>query len=160
INGIDSERQRSHCTQRCATEDNVILISTYSLAERLNPHEIGCHLIHLDLPYNPNRLEQRNGRIDRYGQTRDPQIRYLYLEGTFEERMLLRLIAKYENARAHLDAMPDTLAVTANEDDLRTPLVAGFSERQAGLFDDEPTSIRTIDQAAEDTNANAYRDLL
>jgi superfamily II DNA or RNA helicase len=160
INGIDSERQRSHCTQRCATEDNVILISTDSLAEGLNLQERCCHLIHLDLPYNPNRLEQRNGRIDRYGQTRDPQIRYLYLAGTFEERLLLRLIAKYENARAHLDAMPDTLAVTANEDDLRTPLVAGFSERQAGLFDDEPTSIRTIDQAAEDTNANAYRDLL
>ena len=38
------------------------------------------NLIHLDPPYNPNRLEQRNGRIDRYGQERDPQIRYLYLQ--------------------------------------------------------------------------------
>jgi hypothetical protein len=35
--------------------------------------------MHLELPFNPNRLEQRNGRIDRYGQTREPIVRYLYL---------------------------------------------------------------------------------
>jgi hypothetical protein len=160
INGLDSERERSRVARRCTEKDNVILISTDSLAEGLNLQERCCHLIHLDLPYNPNRLEQRNGRIDRYGQTHDPQIRYLYLAGTFEERLLLRLISKYENARAHLDAMPDTLGVTADEDDLRTALVAGFAEKQAGLFDDEPSSIRTMDRAAEDANADAYRDLL
>ena len=77
--------------ERCAEEDGIILISTDSLAEGLNLQRRCCNLIHLDLPYNPNRLEQRNGRIDRYGQEHDPQIRYLYLAGTFEERLLLRL---------------------------------------------------------------------
>jgi hypothetical protein len=34
-----------------------------------------CHdLVHLDVPWNPNRYEQRNGRIDRYGQDRQPRI--------------------------------------------------------------------------------------
>ena len=160
INGLDSERERSRAAQRCAEQDNVILISTNSLAEGLNLQERCCHLIHLDLPYNPNRLEQRNGRIDRYGQKHDPQIRYLYLAGTFEERLLLRLIAKYESARAHLDVMPDTLSVTADEVDLSTALVAGFAEKQAGLFDEELSSVRTIDRAAEDANTDAYRDLL
>ena len=150
ISGLDSERERTRIAERCAEEDGIILISTDSLAEGLNLQRRCCNLIHLDLPYNPNRLEQRNGRIDRYGQERDPQIRYLYLAGTFEERLLLRLIAKYEKARAQLAFMPDTLGVTADEEAWSTGLVAGFAERQAGLFDDEPSAIRTLDRVAEE----------
>jgi superfamily II DNA or RNA helicase len=160
ISGVDSERERTRTAERFAEEDGIILVSTDSLAEGLNLHQHCFNLIHLDLPYNPNRLEQRNGRIDRYGQERDPQIRYLYLAGTFEERLLLRLIAKYEKARAHLTFMPDTLGVTADEEAWNSSLVAGFAERQAGLFDDEPTAIRTLDREAETANLGAYRDLL
>ncbi len=125
-------RERTRIAERCAEESGIILVSTDSLAEGLNLHQRCFNLIHLDLPYNPNRLEQRNGRIDRYGQERDPQIRYLYLAGTFEERLLLRLIAKYEKARAHLAFMPDTLGVTADEDALSAGLVAGFAEHAGG----------------------------
>ncbi len=160
ISGLDDERQRTHVAERCAEMDGIVLLSTDSLAEGLNLQRRCWNLIHLDLPYNPNRLEQRNGRIDRYGQVRDPQIRYLYLAGTFEERLLLRLIAKYEKARAQLDAMPDTLGVTADEEAWSSGLVAGFAERQAGLFDDEPSAIRTLDRVAEDAGADAYRDML
>jgi hypothetical protein len=160
INGLDSERDRTRSVERCAEEDGIILVSTDSLAEGLNLQQRCCNLIHLDLPYNPNRLEQRNGRIDRYGQERDPQIRYLYLAGTFEERLLLRLIAKYEKARAHLTFMPDTLGVTADEEARGIGLVAGFAEEQAMLFADEPSAIRTLDQVAEEENGEAYRDLL
>ena len=103
ISGIDAEPERTRVAERCAEQDGIILISTDTLAEGLNLQQRCFHLIHLDLPYNPNRLEQRNGRIDRYGQTHEPQIRYLYIAGTFEERLLLRLIAKHEKARAHLD---------------------------------------------------------
>ena len=84
INGLDAERERTRIAERCAEEDGIVLVSTDSLAEGLNLQQRCFNLIHLDLPYNPNRLEQRNGRIDRYGQEHDPQIRYLYLAGTFE----------------------------------------------------------------------------
>jgi superfamily II DNA or RNA helicase len=160
INGLDPEPDRTRIAERFGEQDGIILISTDSLAEGLNLQQRCFNLIHLDLPYNPNRLEQRNGRIDRYGQTHDPRIRYLYLAGTFEERLLLRLIAKYEKARAHLTFMPDTLGVTADEGAWSTGLVAGFAERQAQLFEDEPPAIRTLDHAAEEANAEAYRDLL
>jgi superfamily II DNA or RNA helicase len=160
INGLDPEAERTRIAELCAEQDGIILISTDSLAEGLNLQQRCCNLIHLDLPYNPNRLEQRNGRIDRYGQAHDPCIRYLYLAGTFEERLLLRLIAKYEKARAHLDFMPDTLGVTADADAFGTGLVAGFAERQSQLFEDEPPSIRTLGHAAEEVNADVYRDLL
>ena len=78
ISGVDAEPDRTRAAERCAEEDGIILISTDSMAEGLNLQQRCFHLIHLDLPYNPNRLEQRNGRIDRYGQVRDPQIRYLW----------------------------------------------------------------------------------
>jgi superfamily II DNA or RNA helicase len=158
ISGTDSERQRSSIAERCAEEDGIVLVSTDALAEGLNLQRRCFNLVHLDLPYNPNRLEQRNGRIDRYGQQRNPEIRYLYLAGTFEEQLLLRLIAKYEKARAQLEFMPDTLGVKAEADAWNKGLVAGFAERQGGLFDDEPSVIQTLDRVAEDTEA--YRDLL
>jgi hypothetical protein len=160
ISGTDTEQERTRVAERCAEYDGIILVSTDSMAEGLNLHQRCFHLIHLDLPYNPNRLEQRNGRIDRYGQVHDPEIRYLYLAGTFEERLLLRLIAKYEKARACLAVMPDTLGVTADEAAWSKGLVAGFAQDQAALFEEDAPAIRTLDQAAEAGNAAAFRDLL
>ncbi|MDR3538152.1 MAG: SNF2-related protein [Acetobacteraceae bacterium] len=159
ISGQDDEVARTRAADRCTAADNVILVSTDSLAEGLNLHQHCCDLIHLDLPYNPNRLEQRNGRIDRYGQRYPPQIRYLYLAGTFEERLLLRLIAKYEAARAALTFMPDTLGVTADPADWGTALFAGVAERQASLFEDAAPAIRSLDHAAEALDLDAYRAL-
>jgi superfamily II DNA or RNA helicase len=157
ISGADTEAERTHAAERCAEEDGIVLVSTDSLAEGLNLHQRCCHLIHLDLPYNPNRLEQRNGRIDRYGQRNDPEIRYLYLAGTFEERLLLHLIAKYEKARACLSFMPNTLAVTAEPGSLGEPLLSGFAE---DLFSAIPRLVHSLDLAAEDGDSEAYRDLL
>ena len=157
ISGADPESERTRAAERCAEEDGIVLVSTDSLAEGLNLHQRCFHLIHLDLPYNPNRLEQRNGRIDRYGQRNDPEIRYLFLAGTFEERLLLRLIAKYETARACLSFMPNTIGVTADPASLHAPLFAGFAE---DLFSAMPRLIHSLDLAAEDTDSDAYRDLL
>lgn len=155
IAGSDSEADRTRAADRCADEDGIVLIATDSLSEGLNLHTRCSHLIHLDLPYNPNRLEQRNGRIDRYGQRNDPEIRYLFLDGTFEERLLVRLIAKYEAARACLSVMPNTLNATATS--LHEDLFPG---RPADLFGSVPRLVHSLDLAAEDHGTDAYRDLL
>jgi hypothetical protein len=101
--------------QRFGSEDRIILVSTDATAEGLNLHRRCHHLIHIELPYNPNRLEQRNSRIDRYGQTRIPRVRHLYLGGTFEERLWWRRVAKYENRRQVLTFMPNTLGLVTQE---------------------------------------------
>ena len=59
-----------------------ILICSDMASEGLNLH-FQCHrLIHFDLPWSLLRFQQRNGRIDRYGQDRQPEIYYFVAETT------------------------------------------------------------------------------
>jgi superfamily II DNA/RNA helicase len=139
MNGDDDEATRKRITARFRAEDDLVLVSTDSAAEGLNLHD-RCHqLIHLELPFNPNRLEQRNGRIDRYGQRHDPIVRYLYLRGTFEERILLRLIAKYERQRRRLTFVPNTLGLTTSSDASAARLLKGLLDEDTKLFRTEHT---------------------
>jgi superfamily II DNA or RNA helicase len=136
ICGDDDENTRTRITERFSNEDDLILISTDATAEGLNLHARCHHLVHIELPYNPNRLEQRNGRIDRYGQRHAPKISYLYLAGTFEERLLLRLIAKYERQQARLQVVPDTLGRLTTSDDATTAkLLQGLADDGMHLFE-------------------------
>lgn len=48
-----------------------VLVATDAASEGINLHESARYLLHFDVPWNPSRLEQRNGRVDRYGQPRD-----------------------------------------------------------------------------------------
>jgi superfamily II DNA/RNA helicase len=61
-----------------------ILIATEVAAEGLNLHYLSHKLIHFDIPWSLMTLQQRNGRIDRYGQTRQPEIRYLLTRSQLE----------------------------------------------------------------------------
>lgn len=51
------------------SKNKKLLITTDCLSEGINLQEIFTAVLHYDLPWNPNRLEQREGRIDRFGQT-------------------------------------------------------------------------------------------
>ncbi|MBX2831455.1 MAG: DEAD/DEAH box helicase family protein [Rhodospirillales bacterium] len=62
-----------------------ILIASDMASEGLNLH-FQCHrLVHFDLPWSLLRFQQRNGRIDRYGQDRAPQITYFVGESTHDK---------------------------------------------------------------------------
>jgi len=137
--GDDNEKDRIAITERFRNQQGIVLVSTDSAAEGLNMHQRCHHLIHLELPFNPNRLEQRNGRIDRYGQQHDPIVRYLFLRGTFEDRILLRLIAKYERQRARLAFVPNTLGLTTSTDASQARLLKGLMDEDTKLFQQQPT---------------------
>ena len=78
-----------------------IMVATEAAGEGINLQF--CHLmINYDLPWNPNRLEQRMGRIHRYGQTREVTIFNLVAADTREGRVLQRLFEKLEEIRAAL----------------------------------------------------------
>lgn len=55
-----------------------ILVATDCLSEGINLQDQFTAVLHYDLPWNPNRLEQREGRIDRYGQQADTVKAYLF----------------------------------------------------------------------------------
>lgn len=154
-------QDRGKITDRFATEDGIVLVSTDATAEGLNLQDRCHHLIHVELPYNPNRLEQRNGRIDRYGQREVPQVRYLYLAGTFEERLLLRLVAKYERQRARLTFVPDTLGGITTDEAQTVRLLEGLGDEETTLFARPSREIRHIESDEnDDVTTPAYRELL
>ncbi len=139
MTGLFDDRARSRVTERFRSESGVILVSTDASAEGLNLHQRCHNLIHLELPFNPNRLEQRNGRSDRYGQEFEPLVRYLFLRGTFEERILMRLIVKYERQRARLTFVPNTLGLDTSTERGSERLLKGLMADEAHLFEaDEP----------------------
>jgi SNF2 family DNA or RNA helicase len=83
-----------------------LLLATDAAAEGLNLHR-GCRLVvNLELPWNPMRLEQRIGRVDRIGQGRTVHAFHLIAGGTGETRILSRLRARVAAAKADLGA-PD-----------------------------------------------------
>ncbi|MCC6513669.1 MAG: SWF/SNF helicase family protein, partial [Geothrix sp.] len=160
ISGSDSEATRTAITERFKTHDGIVLVSTDATSEGLNLHARCHHLVHVELPYNPNRLEQRNGRIDRYGQKEVPVVRYLYLAGSFEERLLMRLVAKYERQRLRLTFVPNTLGGLTTDDAQTVRLLEGLAEEENCLFKVAPREIRLIEEEPEDTTTPAYQELL
>jgi hypothetical protein len=86
-----------------ATDPLRILLCTDAAREGINL-QMRCHdLIHMDLPWNPARLEQRNGRIDRKLQ-RSPKVwcRYFVYEQREEDVVLQALVRKTELIRTQL----------------------------------------------------------
>ena len=53
-----------------------ILLATDAAGEGIDLHEQCYRLVNYDIPFNPNKLEQRIGRVDRYGQRHTPEIRH------------------------------------------------------------------------------------
>ena len=64
-----SDEERKIKIDELAREDKHVLVCTDCLSEGVNLQQGFEAVIHYDLPWNPNRMEQRNGRIDRFGQT-------------------------------------------------------------------------------------------
>ena len=79
-----------------------ILVATEAAGEGINLQ--CCHvLFNYDIPWNPNRLEQRMGRIHRYGQRFDCLIFNFVAANTIEGRVLQRLLSKLQEIRDALD---------------------------------------------------------
>ncbi|MBU2462024.1 DUF3883 domain-containing protein, partial [bacterium] len=78
--------------------DTQIMVATEAAGEGINLQF--CHLmVNYDIPWNPNRLEQRMGRIHRYGQQKDVYIFNLVAEDTREGQVLAKIFDKLEEIR-------------------------------------------------------------
>ena len=86
-----------------------VLVGTDAASEGLNLQALGA-LINLDLPWNPTRLEQRKGRIQRIGQLRDEVYIYnMRYRGSVEDRVHELLSGRLQAIRDMFGQLPDTL---------------------------------------------------
>lgn len=86
-----------------------LMVATDAACEGLNLQTLGT-LINVDLPWNPTRLEQRIGRIKRFGQRRDTvDMLNLVFEQTVDEKIHERLSERMRNRYDLLGSLPDTI---------------------------------------------------
>ena len=81
-----------------------ILLATDAASEGLNLHHRCRLVIHFELPWNPSRLEQRTGRVDRIGQMRVVHEIVFVADDTAERRILVPLARRAARARRALPA--------------------------------------------------------
>ena len=100
--GRDEPGTRLFVEQQFREGDVQVLVATEAAGEGINLQ--CCHILfNYDIPWNPNRLEQRMGRIHRYGQLHDCLIFNFVAANTIEGNVLQRLLAKLQEIRDALD---------------------------------------------------------
>ncbi|GAA1717051.1 DEAD/DEAH box helicase [Nonomuraea bangladeshensis] len=104
-NGMSDQQQQDVIERFGLAESPVrLLVTTDVTSEGVNLHRQCNHLIHFDVPWSLIRIEQRNGRIDRYGQEHQPQFKALILtsdvEGAKDDRTVAEKLLEKE-ATAH-----------------------------------------------------------
>ncbi len=98
----DEEGTRLYSEQQFREGAIQILVATEAAGEGINLQVCNI-LFNYDIPWNPNRLEQRMGRIHRYGQRKDCLIFNFVTTNTIEGRVLQRLLEKLQEIRDALD---------------------------------------------------------
>jgi superfamily II DNA or RNA helicase len=98
----DQPGTRLYTEQQFKDGDIQVLVATEAAGEGINLQ--CCHILfNYDIPWNPNRLEQRMGRIHRYGQKSDCLIFNFVATNTIEGKVLQRLLEKLQEIRDALD---------------------------------------------------------
>jgi DNA-binding transcriptional regulator YiaG len=131
IDGLTSGARRKEI-QRCFNTDPArdplrILLATDAAREGLNFQAHCTDLFHFDLPWNPGRIEQRNGRIDRKLQPAlEVRCHYFVLPQRVEDRVLEVLVRKTETIKKELGSLSKVI-----DDDIERRLQQGIRHRDA-----------------------------
>ncbi len=148
VTGADPEDVREARVAELSESPRRVLVATDCLSEGINLQEAFNAVIHYDLPWNPNRLEQREGRVDRYGQ-RAPQVKATLLYGRdnpIDGAVLDVLIRKAVAIRRALGvAVPVPMdSETVVEVVLKSLFVHGSAETQLSLLDQSDFTLESV----------------
>ncbi len=128
-----------------------VLIATEAGGEGINL-QFCNYMINYDLPWNPMRLEQRIGRIHRYGQNKDVHIYNFALKDTVEEHIMKLLYEKinlFEQVIGHLDDILAELAIPDIEHELQEIYSESTTTGEAKV---KLNNLSAIIQQTHDTN--------
>ncbi len=113
---LPEERRRELVEElgQCAPR---VLVATDCLSEGINLQEHFDAVVHYDLPWNPNRLEQREGRVDRFGQRRE-LVRTLTIYGEDNEVDLAVLEVLVRRAWRIRESLGITVPIPAGAEEI------------------------------------------
>lgn len=148
------EERRSIQARFTQDEGCLVLVATDAAGEGINLQR--AHLvINYDLPWNPNRIEQRFGRVHRIGQTEVCHMWNLVAADTREAQVYIRLLAKIEQQRiAYAGQVFDVLGEALSGAELRRLLL------DAIRYGDDPEVRDRINQVIDDTVEGRIRDAI
>jgi superfamily II DNA or RNA helicase len=136
IHGGKSVDERRQAQWDFAKPETQILIATDAAGEGINLQF--CRLmINWDIPWNPNRLEQRMGRIHRYGQKQDVLVFNMVASNTKEGQVLERLLSKLDIIRESLgdDRVYDVIQDVLEDVSLGDIIKSVFNGEESSLDD-------------------------
>ena len=141
MHGALSDIQQQEIIERFSLSDSPVrvLLTGDVASEGVNMHRQCHHLIHYDLPWSLIRIEQRNGRIDRYGQVHQPQFAALILtsatEGAKDDTTVAeKLLRREQTAHSQLgtaEGVTRQFTSKKEEDRLVKDLLAGKTVEQS-----------------------------
>src|SRR3990172_9007635 len=149
--------EESDRAQEAFAGDARVLVSTEAGGEGLNL-QVAHLVVNFDIPWNPMKIEQRIGRVDRIGQTHPVRAFNLVLRDSVEDRVhdvlevkLARILADFG-----VDKLSDVLDSSAFEGAFQTV----YADVVRGLEVDEVTSIIAAEVEESGTYLRDWRDLL
>lgn len=127
-----------------------IFLATDAASEGINLHKSCNMLIHVEIPWNPNRYEQRNGRIDRYGQQSKPHIFILITPRSVEQRVAEVVIKKLERIRRELGSISNVFphAQKLKLEEFLSQLDTTAIDQQEQILSDEAAVNPAIEEVA------------
>jgi superfamily II DNA or RNA helicase len=141
IHGGKSVEERREA-QAAFARDAQILIATDAAGEGINLQF--CRLlINWDIPWNPNRLEQRMGRIHRYGQKQNVLVFNMVAQNTREGNVLQRLLQKLDLIREQIgnDRVYDVISDIFEEVAMEDVINSTFNQKETKFDETIETSL-------------------
>jgi superfamily II DNA/RNA helicase len=121
--GMGREERRTQQERFTQDKDVLLLVATDAAGEGINLQRANL-MVNYDLPWNPNRIEQRFGRIHRIGQTEVCHLWNLVAAETREGVVFQRLLHKLSQERLALgDSVFDVLGESLSEQGLRKLMI-------------------------------------
>jgi len=99
-----------------------VLVATDAASEGLNLQNTCRYVIHYEIPWNPMRLEQRNGRVDRHGQARDVHVFHFVSDEIEDQKFLARVAEKVNQVREDLGSVSKVIDAAVLEYFMEGPL--------------------------------------
>lgn len=165
VTGALSDEERRLQVEELGKAKRRVLVATDCLSEGINLQEHFNAVAHYDLPWNPNRLEQREGRVDRFGQM-SPKVKAVLIfgqdnpvDGAVLEVLLRKAREIYRRLGVYVPVPMDSESVM--EAVLRSLFArseAAIPSPQLRLFDLDDESKRLVDQVHQEWERNADRE--